>query len=126
MPFQVRPLREDSKVVLFLVVLFRALCRSQNATARVARARAFLLSLLVFACALKCCFVGRMHSHSETRAGRVDASEAGRRMVVEREEKKASSRVGRVSSEVGCEASARGGARNARRRRKKVNGALDR
>ena len=59
------------------------------------------------------------HSHSETRAGRVDASDAGRRMGVEREGKKASSRVGRVSSEVGCEASARGGARNARRRRKK-------
>ena len=60
------------------------------------------------------------HSHySETRAGRVDASDAGRRMGVEREGKKASSRVGRVSSEVGCEASARGGAWNARRRRKK-------
>ena len=56
----------------------------------------------------------------------MDASDAGRRMGVEREGKKASSRVGRVSSEVGCEASARGGARNARRRRKKVNGALDR
>lgn len=56
----------------------------------------------------------------------MDASEAGRRMGLEREEKKVHSRVGRVSSEVGCEASARGGARNARRRRKKVNGALDR
>lgn len=123
MPFQVRP----KVVVLFFLraswsFFFRASsCRDGEGRA-CSRVSLFFRREIVFAFSRCFLLLRETHSHShysETRAGRVDASDAGRRMGVEREGKKASSRVGRVSSEVGCEASARGGARNARRRRKK-------
>ena len=124
MPFQVRP---KVVVLFFFSVLFgrsffrASSCRDGEGRA-CSRGSLFFRREIVFAFSRCFLLLRETHSHShysETRAGRVDASDAGRRMGVEREGKKASSRVGRVSSEVGCEASARGGARNARRRRKK-------
>ena len=124
MPFQVRP---KVVVLFFFSVLFgrsffrASSCRDGEGRA-CSRGSLFFRREIVFAFSRCFLLLRETHSHShysETRAGRVDASDAGRRMGVEREGKKASSRVGRVSSEVGCEASARGGAWNARRRRKK-------